>query len=205
VIVGFLGGNPEEPIVVGRIHTNLNRPPFALPQNKTQSGFHSASVPETGGYNELMFEDKAGSELIRVHGQKDMATRIENNQSSSIGNSRTDAITQNDSESVGGDQQHQVTGNVTSSIGQSQFGSIGQNMLSMVGADRLLQTIGASTSQADTHVITSQSGTTISCGASMIHIGPDSIVIQSPKVLLNPGADVAANASLGANVSTTET
>jgi len=204
VIVGFLGGNPEEPVIVGRMHTNLNRPPFALPQNKTQSGFHSASVPETGGYNELMFEDKAGSELIRVHGQKDMATRIENDQSSSIGRSRTDAITKDDSESVGGNQQHQVTGNVTSAIGQNQLGSVGQNLLSMVGADRLLQTIGASTSQANTHVITSQTGCTISCGSSMIHIGPDSIVVQSPKVLLNPGADVAASASLGGSVPTTE-
>ncbi|HVY44923.1 MAG TPA: type VI secretion system tip protein TssI/VgrG [Minicystis sp.] len=200
VIVGFLGGDPEEPIIVGRTHTNLNRPPFPLPQNKTQSGFHSASVPETGGYNELMFEDKAGGELIRVHGEKDMATRINNDQSSSIGRDRSDSIERNDAEQVGGDQSHQVGGDMTSSVGQNQLMSVGSNMLSMVGADRLLQTVGASKSQAATHEITSQQGTTISVGQSMIYIGPDAIIIQSPKVLLNPGADVASGASLGGGV-----
>ena len=53
-----------------------------------------------------------------------------------------------------------------------------------------------------THQITSEKGTTITVGASTIHIGPDSIVIQSPKVLLNPGEDAAANASLGGTTPT---
>jgi type VI secretion system secreted protein VgrG len=45
VIVSFLAGNPEEPMIVGRVFTNLLRPPFPLPANKTQNGFRSASVP----------------------------------------------------------------------------------------------------------------------------------------------------------------
>jgi type VI secretion system secreted protein VgrG len=208
VIVGFLQGDPEEPMIVGRMHTNLNRPPFALPQHKTQNGFHSASVPETGGYNELMFEDMAGGELIRMHGEKDMTVRINNDHSSSIGHDRSALVEHDDSETVTNDQSHAVGGNVasqiagqmTGSVGLDQLLSVGGSMLSMTGVDRVLQTVGNSVSSAATHAISSETGTTISCGSSMIFIGPDSIVIQSPKVLLNPGADVAASVAMGGPV-----
>ena len=196
-------------MIVGRMHTNLNRPPFALPQHKTQNGFHSASVPETGGYNELMFEDMAGGELIRMHGEKDMSVRINNDHSSSIGHDRSALVEQrrlrdgherSTTHAVGGNVASQIAGQMTGSVGLDQLLSVGGSMLSMTGVDRVLQTVGNSVSSAATHAISSQTGTTISCGSSMIFIGPDSIVIQSPKVLLNPGADVAASVAMGGPV-----
>jgi type VI secretion system secreted protein VgrG len=210
VIVGFLAGNPEEPIIVGRLFTNLLRPPFPLPQNKTQNGFHSASVPATGGYNELMFEDKAGSELIRQRAERDFSTRVNRNHDLSIGNDRAAHVEANDKEQVDGNQKHDVGGDSTSSIlgqalssiGKDQLSQVLGSMLSSAGGERILQTIGNYVSQALTHQITSQTGTTITVGQSMIHIGPDSIIIQSPKVLLNPGEDVAASASLGGPTAT---
>lgn len=201
VVVSFLGGNPEEPVIVGRIFTNLLRPQFPMPQNKTQSGFKSASVPHTGGYNEMMFEDKAGGELLRMRAEKDMTTRVNNNQDSSVGANRKDSIEGNDKEQVNGDQSHAVDGNKMTSIGKDQITSILGNLMSMTNGDQVLKTIGSYVSQALAHQITSEQGTTISVGASTIHIGPDSIVIQSPKVLLNPGEDAAASASLGGSTS----
>ncbi len=197
VVVSFLGGSPEEPVIVGRIFTNLLRPPFPMPQNKTQSGFRSASVPQTGGYNELMFEDKAGQELVRARAEKDMTTRVNNDQSSSIGRHRSDHIEANDKEVVNGNQQHQVDGNKATSVGMDQITSVLGSLLGMTNGDHLLKTIGSYVSQALAHQITSETGTTISVGSSTIHIGPDSIIIQTPKLLLNPGEDVAANAALG--------
>lgn len=205
VIVSFLGGNPEEPIIVGRTFTNMLRPPFSLPANKTQNGFKSASVPATGGYNELMFEDMAGSELLRLRAEKDMATRVNHDHALSVGRNRNAVIDVDDSESIGGSQKKSVAGNkiqnvlgqLLSTIGQDQLTSVLGNLLSMAGGDRVLATTGAATHDALTHRLTSQTGTTITCGQSMIHIGPDSIVIQSPKVLLNPGEDIAASVALG--------
>lgn len=210
VIVSFLGGNPEEPIIVGRLFTNLLRPPFPMPQNKTQSGFRSASVPKTGGYNELMFEDAAGKELVRMRAELDMATRVNRDQDLSIGQHRNAAIQGNDKEDVQGNQNHNVVGQLVSSIGGQALSSVGADQLSNVlgslvstaGADRLLSTVGGSVSQALTHQITSQQATTIAVGQSMIYIGPDAIIIQSPKVLINPGEEVAASASLGGGVPT---
>ncbi|WP_235880117.1 type VI secretion system Vgr family protein [Polyangium aurulentum] len=62
VLVDFLGGDLDRPVIVGRVYTNLQKTPYRLPENKTQSGWKSNSTNDTGGYNELMFEDAAGRE-----------------------------------------------------------------------------------------------------------------------------------------------
>lgn len=210
VIVSFLGGNPEEPVIVGRIYTNLLRPPFSLPQNKTQNGFRSASVPQTGGFNEVMFEDKAGQELLRMRAEKDMATRVNNDQSLSVGKNRKASIEANDTEevlgnqkkTVEGDKMSSVLGQVVSAVGKDQLTNVLGSMVSMAGGERIQQTVGASSQHAMSHQISSLTGTTITCGQSMIYIGPDSIIIQSPKVLLNPGEETAASVALGGAVPT---
>ena len=200
VLVSFLAGNPEEPMIVGRIFTNLLRPPFPLPANKTQNGFRSASVPATGGYNMLMFEDKAGSEEIRTRAEKDMNTRVNNDKTLSVGRHRKMEITGNDKEAVKGNQQNSVFGTMKSAVGVDKIASVVGNLLSMTGGQRVLQTIGSFVTNALTHSITSQQGTTLTVGASMIHIAPDSIVIQTPKLFLNPGAEVAQQAMLTGQV-----
>jgi type VI secretion system secreted protein VgrG len=196
VIVGFVSGNPEEPMIVGRIFTNLLRPPFPLPVNKTQNGFRSASVPATGGFNMLMFEDKAGSEEIRMRAEKDWNTRVNNDSTLSVGRNRQMAITGNDKEKVDGNQMNSVLGSMKSAVGVDKIASVVGNLLSSAGGQRVMQTIGDFVSNALSHRISSEKGTTISVGSSMIHIGPDSIVIQTPKLLLNPGAEVAQGAAL---------
>jgi type VI secretion system secreted protein VgrG len=201
VIVSFLGGNPEEPIIVGRIFTNLLRPPFALPGNKTQNGFKSASVPHTGGYNEVMFEDKAGQELLRMRAEKDMATRVNNDQALSVGRHRQSLVEANDKEDVVGNQTKSVGGDKALSVAGNISNAIGKNQLTQVLGSLLAMTGGDATQIANTHQINSAAGTTITCGQSMIHIGPDSIVIQSPKVLINPGESTAASVALGDGVS----
>jgi type VI secretion system secreted protein VgrG len=202
VIVDFLGGDPDRPMIVGRVYTNLQKTPYKLPANKTQSGWKSNSSPSTGGFNEIMFEDKAGQELVRMRAEKDMKQRVNNNKDTSIGNNRTDTIEGNDTESVAKDQTHNVDGNKTTSVGMDQINSVLGNLMKMTGGDQVLKTIGNYVSQALQHQITSEQGTTLSVGSSTIHIGPDSIVIQTPKLLLNPGEDVAAQASLGGGTST---
>lgn len=188
VVVSFLGGNPEEPMIVGRIFTNLLRPPFALPANKTQNGFRSASVPATGGFNMFMFEDKAGAEEIRMRAEKDWNTRVNNDVTASIGRHRSAAIDGNDKETVKGNQKEAVTGN--------KLGQVLGNLMQSTSGQRILNTVKDFVSSALSHKITSQVGTTIVCGQSMIHISPDSIVIQTPKLLLNPGEKVAQQAAL---------
>ncbi len=196
VIVSFLAGNPEEPMIVGRVFTNLLRPPFSLPAMKTQNGFRSASVPQTGGFNMMMFEDKAGSEELRIRAEKDQNTRVNNDKTLSVGRHRKMDISGNDKESVDGTQTNSVMGMMKSAVGADKIASVVGILLSSAGGQRILKTIGDFASSAKNHRISSDEGTTISVGSSMIHIGPDSIIIQTPKLLLNPGADAAQGAAL---------
>ncbi len=79
VIVSFLEGDPDRPIITGRVYNDQQMPPYGLPDNKTQSGFKSRSSPGGGSsdFNEFRFEDKKGSEQIYLHAQKDYDELIE--------------------------------------------------------------------------------------------------------------------------------
>lgn len=200
VIVDFLGGNPEEPVIVGRIFTHLMRPPMSLPAQKTQNGFKSASVPATGGYNELMFEDAAGSELVRVRAEKDMKTLVNNDVETTIGNKRTTTVESDDKETVNGNQTQSVLGNLAQTVASEAISQVMSNLASFVGGHRLAATTGNSASTAMAHSITSEQGTLLQVGQSTIYIGPDAVIIQSPRVLLNPGEDVLASAVLTGTV-----
>ena len=200
VIVDFLGGNPEEPVVVGRIFTHLLRPPMPLPAAKTMNGFKSASVPATGGYNEMMFEDAAGRELIRMRAEKDMKTQVNNDQDTAIGRSRTTHVEKDDKESVNGNQSQSVLGNFAQTIASEAMKQVLSNAASFVGGHRTMSTVGNVASNAATHSIASQEATLLQVGSSTIYIGPDAVIIQSPKVLLNPGEDVLTSAVLTGTV-----
>ena len=85
VVVEFLEGDPDRPLVTGCVYNGDNKYPYKLPDNKTQSGLKSDSSKGHNGYNEFMFEDKRGSEKIRMHAEKDHEVTIKNSQTTTIG------------------------------------------------------------------------------------------------------------------------
>jgi type VI secretion system secreted protein VgrG len=91
VLVDFLEGDPDRPIIVGRVYNADQMPPWTLPDNQTQSGIltRSSKGGSSDTANYLQFEDKAGSEQINVWAQKDMNTTVENNDTQTIQNNRT--------------------------------------------------------------------------------------------------------------------
>ncbi len=127
VIVSFLEGNPDQPMVTGSVYNAENMPPYELPANKTQSGWKTRSTKEasTSNYNELRFEDKKGSEEIYVHAEKDQNNVVENDETTTISNNR--------SESVGNDETITITANRTESVGKNETISIGQSRSENVG------------------------------------------------------------------------
>lgn len=91
VLVDFLEGDPDQPVIVGRVYNAEQMPPYALPANQTQSGIKSRS--SKGGspdnYNEIRFEDKKGEEMVTVHAEKDMETTVEHDDTQKVQNNRT--------------------------------------------------------------------------------------------------------------------
>jgi len=80
VLVTFIDGDPDRPIVTGRVHNELQKVPYTLPDNKTVSTWKSQSSPATGGYNEIKFEDKAGKELVYVQAERDLNKLVKNDE-----------------------------------------------------------------------------------------------------------------------------
>jgi type VI secretion system secreted protein VgrG len=121
VVVQFIDGDPDRPLVTGSVYNGTNATPYALPDEKTKSTIKSNSSPGGGGSNELRFEDKAGSEEIYAHAQKDYNEVVENDHSTTVGNNQTiqvdnnqtQTIHNNQTEDVGADQTLTVDGNRT--------------------------------------------------------------------------------------------
>jgi type VI secretion system secreted protein VgrG len=127
VIVDFLEGDPDRPIVVGRVYNADNMPPYALPANRTQSGIKSRSV--TNGLaensNEIRFEDQRGQEELYVQAERDQTTVVKNDQSTTVGVKQTISVGTLQAVSVGTDQINSVGTNQTTSVGGSRSASIG--------------------------------------------------------------------------------
>ncbi|MGH7627715.1 MAG: type VI secretion system Vgr family protein [Gemmatimonadaceae bacterium] len=102
VLVQFLEGDPDHPIITGRVYNANQMPPYTLPANQTQTGIKTRSSPKGGAdnFNELRFEDKKGSEEIHVQAEKDLTIVIKNDETRDIKHARTTTIKADDSETV---------------------------------------------------------------------------------------------------------
>jgi len=118
VIVSFLEGDPDQPIITGRVYNGDMMPPYELPANRALSGVKSDTY-KGRGYNEIVFDDTAGRELIRIHGMKDRQTRVNNDDTSSIGHNRT--------ESVGNDEVVAIANNQVETVGNCKHTTVANN------------------------------------------------------------------------------
>ncbi|MFT3766879.1 MAG: type VI secretion system tip protein TssI/VgrG [Minicystis sp.] len=104
VLVDFIDGNPDRPVIVGSVYHGTNKPPYALPGEKTKSTIKSNTSPGGGGWNELRFEDKAGSEEVYVRAQKDMLTEVLNDAKRTVGHDDVLDVTNDRTVHVGRDR-----------------------------------------------------------------------------------------------------
>ena len=95
VIVDFIDGDPDRPIVTGCVYNGLNKPPCALPGEKSRSTIRSNSTPGGGGSNEIRFDDKKGSEEFYIHAQKDQNEVVENDMNTLVKNDRKLTVQKN--------------------------------------------------------------------------------------------------------------
>lgn len=101
VVVVFLDGNPDRPLIMGSLYNSTNTPPWSLPANKTQSGFLTRSTKGKGSNaNFFRFEDKAGAEQIIMHAERNMDTEVEADDSLTVGGSRTIKVEGKHSETI---------------------------------------------------------------------------------------------------------
>lgn len=145
VIVEFLEGNPDRPIVTGRLYNGTIMPPYALPEGKTRTSVKTMSTPGGGGSNEIRMEDKAGSEEIMIHAQHDMAVAVANNAKKTVGNNETTVVGNNADLKVSGNQTTKITKGAENTIGGTQTVSVGGNRSVEVNAVTAVTAHGSAT------------------------------------------------------------
>lgn len=143
VIVEFLEGDPDRPIITGRVYNAEQMPPYGLPASQTQSGVKSNSSKGGGGSNELRFEDKKGSEEIYLHGQKDWTIAIENDKNQTVGHDESLTVGNNRTKKVGVDQSETIGANKTINVGANHTESIVANKSLTVGGNHTETISGA--------------------------------------------------------------
>jgi type VI secretion system secreted protein VgrG len=122
VIVNFIEGDVDKPIVTGSVYNEEQMPPYELPANSTQSTVKSRSskggVPDN--FNEIRFEDKKGGEHFLIHAEKDHMVEVENDETHSVGANRNTTITKNDTLTIKGDEKIDITGKRTETVGKDE-------------------------------------------------------------------------------------
>ncbi|MEQ8768309.1 MAG: type VI secretion system tip protein TssI/VgrG [Planctomycetota bacterium] len=121
VIVDFLEGDPDKPLVTGSVYNAEQMPPYALPDNKTQSGIKSRSTPEGGpsNFNEIRFEDKKGQEEFFQHAEKTMTIVVKGSESESVGGSKSQSAGGSISSTAGKNISRTATENISRSAGKN--------------------------------------------------------------------------------------
>jgi len=155
VIVDFLEGDPDRPIVTGCVYNGTNMPPYSLPEGKTKSTIKSNSSKGGAGFNEIRFEDKKGEEEIYIHGEKDENIVIEHDktqtvghdESLQVGNDRTKAVGRDETIDIGRDETEAVGRNRRLSVGNNREENIGANHTESIGKELSLTVAGNSSMQ----------------------------------------------------------
>jgi type VI secretion system secreted protein VgrG len=147
VIVDFLEGNPDRPIVTGSVYNADNMPAAKLPDEKATSGMKSATYPGSGGWNGMAITDTKQKEMVAIHAQKDMTTTVEHDETLTVHNNRKSTIDVDDTESVGSNQKITIGSNQKLAVGSNQDITVGSNQSLSVGSNQKVgvgadQTVG---------------------------------------------------------------
>ena len=187
VIVSFLDGDPDQPIITGRTHHVTNTPPYGLPEHKTRTTLKTKTHKGEGS-NELRFEDEADQEQIYLHAQKDLDLRTEHNRTEvikndshlTVENNRFSQIKGDDHCTVGGDKRESIGGDCSQSIGGTFHQKSARTIASEAGT-QVHHKAGAKV------VLDAGAEITISAGGSFIKLDPSGVTLSGPGIKINSG------------------
>lgn len=142
VLVGFLDGDPDQPIIVGRVFNATQRVPYRLPEHKTRSTWKSDSSLGSNGFNEIMFEDMKGKELIYVQAEKNLRRLVKNDETITVGKNRAKLVKANETETTGLNRVEVTGANRIEVTGANRTTVIGVNNQTLIKGDELLRVDG---------------------------------------------------------------
>ena len=197
VIVDFLEGDPDQPIITGRVYNADQMPPYALPANATQTGIKSRSSKGGGAanFNEIRFEDKKGSEQVFLHAEKNQDIEVEKDETHWVGNDRkknidhdeTTVVKHDRTETVGNNETIGIGGNRSITVDKSETATVALQRTHTVGVNETI-TVGAA------QEITVGGAQAVTVGAAqMISVGATQTISAAANQTLNAGRDQGIN------------
>ena len=204
VVVDFLEGDPDQPIITGRVYNAEQMPPYDLPANKTQSGMKSRSTLGGGAanFNEIRFEDKKGSEQLFIHAEKNQDIEVENDETHWVGHDRAKTIDHDETTHVKHDRTETVDNNETITIGNNRSEFVGANETITISSNRTKAVNGSEASTVAmqrTHNVGVNETISVG-GAQEVSVGGLQAVtvggVQTVTVGISQSVDVCGNRSL---------
>jgi type VI secretion system secreted protein VgrG len=188
VIVEYIEGDPDQPVIVGSVYNPETMPPYDLPAEKTKMTIKSNSSKGGNGFNEIRFEDKKGKEQIFIHAEKDEDIRVENNATEtiianrhlSVGGSQYESVYKDKHLKVGGDQNEEVVGSVSLNVGKTIQKKVGQKYALDVKNEIHIKS-------GSTLVLSAKNKLTLKVGSNHISITAMGIYIKGKMVYINSG------------------
>jgi type VI secretion system secreted protein VgrG len=201
VVVTFLEGDPDRPLIIGAVYNACNMPPITLPDYKTMSGIKTDSTKGGGGFNCIRFDDKKGEEQILIHAEKDQDLRVvhdsfewvgrdrhlvvKRDQYDHVDNDRHQVIDQNHLIKIGGNRDLKVEGNETIEISGSQSLTVSGNVTEVFSSGHSEQTSNAYYLKATNVVIEAAAGITLKCGAGSVVVDPTGVTVSGAVVTID--------------------
>ncbi len=205
VIIEFLEGDPDQPIITGRVYNAQAMPPYDLPSEKTKSTLKSNSSKGGGGFNEIRFEDKKGDEQIFIHAEKNLDVRIKNDRFETVVNNRhlhvekdkfehvvnnrSEKVEADHKEEIGKDRHLMVTGKEAKEVGQSLSLTVTGDVVEVFKANHSEKVSMTRHIKALGVKIEASTGIELKCGGSSIVLTPAAIfIVGGPLVNINSGS-----------------
>jgi type VI secretion system secreted protein VgrG len=217
VLVDFIHGDPDRPIVIGSVYNGSAMPPYDLPANATMSGVKSRSSKGGDGFNEIRFEDKKDEEQIFIHGQKNQDINIKNDCFETIGNdkhlvvenNRNEEVKADHVEKIGKDRQLSITGKEVKEVTGDLALTVDGDVAEVFNKNHSMQVTDDSNINGTNIYIEATTKIVLKVGSSSISIEKGGIIIKTgsdieldagAKIEIKSGADTKIDAGTNAKI-----
>ncbi len=188
VLVTFLEGDPDQPLVTGCLYHKEHQVPYDLPANKTRTVFKTLSSPGGGGYNELRIEDRKGAEQIYLHAQRDWDENIEHDQKIRVGNERHDTVEANSYSEFKGEEHRTTHADRKTEVRASDHLNVGSTQHLKIGTGQFIEAGNEIHYYAGSKVVIDAGmELTASGGGSFLKLDPSGVTLSGATIKMNSG------------------
>src|SRR5690554_5807644 len=198
VLVSFLEGDPDQPLVSGCLYNSAHPVPYELPAHKTRSLFKSLSSPGGNGFNELRIEDKAGEEQIFIHAQRDWDQNIQHDQTIRVGNERHERIEANRYTENLAEEHHRTHADRRTEIKADDHLTIANNQHVKLGQGQFIEA-GQEIHLSSGMKVVLEAGAeiTFKVGGSFLKLDPSGVTLSGPGIRINSGGAAGRGSGVG--------